>query len=135
MAEDEVVADFHCREGWSRLGIRWRGIRLAALLELAGATSAGRYVTVGSGDYAAVLPRGVAEQPGVLLALGRQGQPSETVAEFPRLVGPSDWDCFQSVKSVERIEVTREPGRPTAPAIALARLKRGEAMNASTNDE
>jgi len=33
----EVVADFHCREGWSRLGERWRGVRLATLLGLAGA--------------------------------------------------------------------------------------------------
>ena len=43
---------------------------------------------------------------------------------FPRLVGPAEWDCFLSVKSVDRIEVTREPQQATAAAIALARLER-----------
>jgi DMSO/TMAO reductase YedYZ molybdopterin-dependent catalytic subunit len=33
----ELVADPHCREGRSRLGERWRGVRLATLLGLAGA--------------------------------------------------------------------------------------------------
>ena len=43
---------------------------------------------------------------------------------FPRLVGPAEWDCFLSVKSVDRIEVTREPQQATAATIALARLER-----------
>jgi DMSO/TMAO reductase YedYZ molybdopterin-dependent catalytic subunit len=51
----ELVADFHCREGWSRLGERWRGVRLRTLLALAGAAGAAGYVTVGSGEYTAVL--------------------------------------------------------------------------------
>ena len=51
----ELVADFHCHEGWSRLGERWRGVRLRALLALAGAAEAAGYVTVGSGQYTAVL--------------------------------------------------------------------------------
>jgi hypothetical protein len=42
---------------------------------------------------------------------------------FPRLVGPSERDCFLSVKSVDRIEVTREPQQATAATIALARLE------------
>jgi len=45
-----------------------------------------------------------------------------------RLVGPSEWDCFLNVKSVDRIEVTRKPQRATAAAIALARLERQAAV-------
>ena len=37
LMDAELVADVHCREGWSRLGERWRGVRLATLLGLAGA--------------------------------------------------------------------------------------------------
>jgi hypothetical protein len=33
----------------------------------------------------------------------------EAGAGFPRLVRPSEWDCSLSVKSVDRIEVTRQP--------------------------
>ena len=84
LIDAELVADFHCREGWSRLGERWRGVR----------------------------PR----------TLEQAGTASPRRAGFPRLVGPAEWDCFLSVRSVDRIEVTREPQRATAATIALARL-------------
>jgi DMSO/TMAO reductase YedYZ molybdopterin-dependent catalytic subunit len=51
LADGDLVADFHCREGWSRLGEHWRGVRLSTLLGLAGARDAGHFVTVGSGGY------------------------------------------------------------------------------------
>jgi len=84
----------------------------------------GNCVDVGSGEYAAVLTREQAEDERVLLALEHEGTASPRRAGFPRLVGPSEWDCFLSVKSVDRIEVTREPQRVTAATIALARLER-----------
>ena len=127
LMDAEEVTDFHCREGWSRLGERWRGVRLRSLLALAGVTETAGYVTVGCGEYTAVLTRAQAEDERVLLALARDGAASPRAAGFPRLVGPSDWDCFLSVKSVDRIEVTREPQRATAETIALARLESGEA--------
>jgi DMSO/TMAO reductase YedYZ molybdopterin-dependent catalytic subunit len=123
LMDAELVADFHCREGWSRFGERWRGVRLATLLALAGATGAAGYVTVGSGEYTAVLTREQAEDERVLIALEHEGAASPRPAGFPRLVGPSEWDCFLCVKSVDRIEVTREPQQATAAAIALARLE------------
>jgi DMSO/TMAO reductase YedYZ molybdopterin-dependent catalytic subunit len=67
-----------------------------------------------------------AEDERVLLALEHEGAPSPRRAGSPRLVGPSEWDCFLSVKSVDRIEVTRKPQRATAAAIALARLSAKE---------
>lgn len=119
LAEEERVADFHCHEGWSRLGRHWRGVTMARLLALAGATPSGRHVTVASGDYVAVLSREQAEDDRVLLAVDEQPDDS---GGFPRLVGPSEWDCFLSVKSVDRIELTVEPGPATAATIALTRI-------------
>ena len=124
LAQTELVADFHCREGWSRLGVGWRGVRLASLLEIAGATESGRYVTVGSGDYTVVLTREQAVDDRVLLALERNGAELDRSDGSPRLVGPSEWDFFQSVKSVDRIELTSEPEQATAATIALARIER-----------
>jgi DMSO/TMAO reductase YedYZ molybdopterin-dependent catalytic subunit len=46
LMDAELVADFHCREGWSPLSERWRGVRLRTLLALAGAADAAGYVTV-----------------------------------------------------------------------------------------
>ena len=83
LMDAELVADFHCREGWSRLGERWRGVRLRTLLVLAGAADAAGYVTVGSGEYTAVLTRGQAEDGRVLLALEHEGAASPRRAGFP----------------------------------------------------
>ena len=124
LMDAELTADFHCREGWSRLGERWRGVRLRTLLALTGADGTAGFVTVASGEYTAVLTREQAEDERVLIALEHEGAESPRPAGFPRLVGPSDWDCFLSVKSVDRIEVTRRPQPATAGTIALARLER-----------
>jgi DMSO/TMAO reductase YedYZ molybdopterin-dependent catalytic subunit len=72
-----------------RIG-RWRGVRLQTLLALAGAADVAGYVTVGSGEYAAVLTREQAEDERVLLALEHEGAASPRRACFPRLVGPSE---------------------------------------------
>src|SRR5215469_5124570 len=72
----ELVADFHCREGWSRLGERWRGVRLRTLLAIAGAAETAGYVTVGSCEYTAVLTREQVEDERVLLALEHEGADS-----------------------------------------------------------
>lgn len=104
--------------------MHWRGVRLARLLAHVGARGGGRFVTLASGDFSVVLPRERAEDPRVLLALEREGVPLDVATGLPRLVGPSDWDCFLSVKAVDRIEVTQKPAEPTAERIALARIGR-----------
>jgi DMSO/TMAO reductase YedYZ molybdopterin-dependent catalytic subunit len=90
----ELVADFHCHEGWSRLGERWRGVRLRTLLALVGTADAAASVTVGSGEYTAVLTREQAEDERVLLALEHEGAASPRAAGFPRLVGPPSGTAF-----------------------------------------
>lgn len=124
LADAELLADFHCHEGWTRPGVHWRGVRLKTLLALAGAADEARFVTVGCDDFTVVLPRAQAEDERVLLALERDGRPLTQADGVPRLVGPSDWDCFASVKGVDRIELTREPAEGTAERIALARIGR-----------
>ncbi|MBV9049987.1 MAG: molybdopterin-dependent oxidoreductase [Solirubrobacterales bacterium] len=115
-----VTIDFHCHEGWSRMGQTYHGVALATLLRLASARAAARYVTVASGDYSVVLTREQAEDHRVLLALELDGR----LLAAPRLVGPSDWDCFLSVKDVDRIELTRIAQQATGPSIALSRIAR-----------
>lgn len=117
---EEVTVDFHCHEGWSRLDQGYRGIAVRTLLRLAGARPGARYVTVASGEYSIVLTREQAEEQRVLLAFEQDGAP----LPGPRLVGPSEWDCFLSVKHVDRIELTRTTQRATGPTIALARIGR-----------
>lgn len=120
LGREEVTIDFHCHEGWSRLDQSYRGVALGTLLRLAEARPVARYVTVASGGYSIVLSREEAEDRRVLLALEQDGVPLPA----PRLVGPSEWDCFASVKGVDRIELTRTPQRATGPSIALACIGR-----------
>lgn len=120
LGDTAVTIDFHCREGWSRPDQGYRGVPLATLLHLAQALPTGRYVTVASGGYTIVLTREQAEDPRVLLALELDGEPLTA----PRLVGPSEWDCFLSVKGVDRIELTDTEPKATGPEIALARIGR-----------
>jgi DMSO/TMAO reductase YedYZ molybdopterin-dependent catalytic subunit len=119
-AEREVGIDFHCLEGWSRLGEQYRGVSLAALLRRAGARAEGRWVTIASGAYTVVLSREEAEDERVVLAFELDGQPLSGL----RLVGPSEWDCFRSVKAVDRVELTHEAEEATGPGIARARVGR-----------
>jgi DMSO/TMAO reductase YedYZ molybdopterin-dependent catalytic subunit len=94
LMDAELVVDFHCHEGWSRLGERWRGVRLRTLLALAGAADTAGYVTVGSGEYTVVLTREQAQDERVLLALDHQGAADPRRAGFPRLVGPPSGTAF-----------------------------------------
>jgi DMSO/TMAO reductase YedYZ molybdopterin-dependent catalytic subunit len=90
LVDAELVAEFHCREGWSRLGERWRGVRLSTLLAVDGIEEAGGYITVASGDYTAVLTREQAADARVLLALDHEGDVSLRRAGWPRLFGPPE---------------------------------------------
>lgn len=124
LVDGELVADFHCHEGWTKPALHWRGVRLTTLLALAQTRETGRHVTLGCDGFTVVLAREQVEDERVLLALERDGKPISTDEGLPRLVGPADWDCFLSVKSVDRIELTREPAQATSAAIALARIGR-----------
>jgi DMSO/TMAO reductase YedYZ molybdopterin-dependent catalytic subunit len=123
LMDAELVTDFHCHEGWSRLGERWREFgsgpcwrSLRQLTRPAMSRSA----------PASTPPCSPASKLGMSGCSWRSStkEPRALGAGFPRLVGPSEWDCFLSVKSVDRIEVTREPQQATAATIALARLER-----------
>jgi DMSO/TMAO reductase YedYZ molybdopterin-dependent catalytic subunit len=94
LMDAELVADFHCHEGWSRLGERWRGVRLRTLLAFAGAADGAGYVTVGSGEYTAVLTREQAEDERVLLALEHEGAASPAPLASRGWSGPPSGTAF-----------------------------------------
>lgn len=120
-----VAYDFHCHEGWTVPGIVWEGVPIASLLEEARPRPSAKFLNVHAAGYTIVLPLEQVAAPGVLLALRRNGAPLPSEQGIPlRLVGPSEWDCYSSVKHVERLEVTSEPAEATGPGIALARIGR-----------
>jgi DMSO/TMAO reductase YedYZ molybdopterin-dependent catalytic subunit len=58
LPSEDFTVDIHCVTRWSKLGTRWRGVPVSAILETASADlTANRYVLVRSyGDYTTNLP-------------------------------------------------------------------------------
>jgi DMSO/TMAO reductase YedYZ molybdopterin-dependent catalytic subunit len=116
----EVEEPFSCEEGWTVPGVRWRGLVLADILALADPLPAAGYVRVCSGSYAVPVP--LAEATEALLCEALDDRPLTVEHGAPwRLVLPGG-RCFTSVKWVDRLEVTAEPGRSEGEHIARARL-------------
>ncbi|MEI7761316.1 MAG: molybdopterin-dependent oxidoreductase [Thermoleophilia bacterium] len=114
MPRSEQVSEFHCVTGWSVLGVRWAGVRIADLLEVAGAKSnvaALRFVSAES-PYDDSLTLKQALLPDVMLAYEMDGGPISRPHGAPvRLVMPQMYG-YKSVKWVNQIELgtTALPG-------------------------
>jgi DMSO/TMAO reductase YedYZ molybdopterin-dependent catalytic subunit len=107
MPRAEQVSDFHCVTGWSVTGVRWGGVRIADVLERAGAKSsveALRFVSAES-PYQDSLTLRQALLPDVMLAYEMDGGPIPRPHGAPvRLVIPEMYG-YKSVKWVNRIEL------------------------------
>jgi DMSO/TMAO reductase YedYZ molybdopterin-dependent catalytic subunit len=87
---------------------RWQGVPLLQVLALAQPLEAARYVRVCAGSYA--LPVALAEAGGALLCDQLDGQPIPQRHGAPwRLLLPGG-ATHTSVRWIERLEVTGEPG-------------------------
>lgn len=107
----EAAVDIHCVTRWSKLGMRFRGVPLAALLDAARPAADARYVSfVARSDrsHSTSLPLAGALGLGVLIALEAQGQPLAVEHGGPvRTVTPGRY-FYKSLKWLERIELLAE---------------------------
>jgi DMSO/TMAO reductase YedYZ molybdopterin-dependent catalytic subunit len=112
LATTQLEADFHAGTGWSVLGLRWRGVRLADLLALAQPQSDARFVRFSDGGlYDASLTLAEALAPDVLVATQLGGEPLTPEHGAPvRLVAPAKYG-YKSVKWLRNIEVRRDDGQ------------------------
>lgn len=119
-----LTADFLCEEGWAVAGLRWRGVPLQALLALAGVQAAARYVAIGSAEFIAVVPLASLRAGEPLLGYELGDTPLTREHGGPLRLVASDVACYQSVKWVDRLELTAEPPEETAKRIATERSTR-----------
>jgi DMSO/TMAO reductase YedYZ molybdopterin-dependent catalytic subunit len=88
---------------------RWRGIPLPVVLALAEPLAEARYVRVCAGTYA--LPVALQDMAMALLCDELDGQPLSQQMGAPwRLLLPGSGGGANSVKWIDRLEVTEEPG-------------------------
>ena len=111
---ERQTSDFHCVTGWSVDDVRWEGVRLEQLWDIARPTADARYLNVVSMEqpYVDTLTFEQAGMPDVMLAHTMDGAPLSRAHGAPlRLVVPKMYG-YKSVKWVRRIELvpTLEPG-------------------------
>jgi len=107
----ERVVDLHCVTRWSKLGVRFGGVPLKALLERCVPLKHARYLSFvarSARGHSTSLPLEVALEQDVLLALRYEGQPLPPEHGGPlRTVVPQRY-FYKSLKWLEAIEVLRE---------------------------
>ena len=107
MPRAEQVSDFHCVTGWVVKNVRWAGVRIADVLEQAGAQAGVTSLQFVSAEvpYQDSLTIKQALLPDVMLAYEMDGKPLSRPHGAPvRLVMPEMYG-YKSVKWVNRIEL------------------------------
>lgn len=100
-----VVRDFHCVTGWSVSSVRWEGVRLRLLAEMAGVREGAKWVYVeGLDGYSSVIPLEDFLSDEALLVLAINGRPLTYEQGFPARVFIPHLYGWKGVKWVHRIE-------------------------------
>jgi len=107
----DQVSDFHCVATWSRVGLRWGGVRFADVFERLIAPRArphpgARYVIFRGfdGGFFCMLPVADALRPNVLLADRLDGQPLSLAHGAPLRVVAPDHYGYKSCKHLAAID-------------------------------
>jgi DMSO/TMAO reductase YedYZ molybdopterin-dependent catalytic subunit len=106
------VSDFHCVTGWSVHGVRWSGVRLHELLELAEPLPSAHAIRFVSAEqpYDDSLTLGQALLPNVMLALELDGTPLSRPHGAPARIVIPEMYGYKGVKWLARMElVAKQP--------------------------
>jgi DMSO/TMAO reductase YedYZ molybdopterin-dependent catalytic subunit len=103
----EDVQDFHCVTGWSRMDLRFGGVRLETVLALAHPRADATHVLFhGHDDYTTNLPLEEALKEDVLLAHTVDGAPLPAEHGGPCRVVTPELYAWKGAKWIARVEVT-----------------------------
>jgi len=108
LAHVDQTSDFHCVTGWSVLGVKWRGVRFADLLDLAGVKPGATALRFASAErpYVDTLTLEQLAAPDAMLAFDMDGKPLTREHGAPaRVVVPKMYG-YKGVKWLDRITVT-----------------------------
>ncbi|MCX8208741.1 MAG: molybdopterin-dependent oxidoreductase [Sulfolobales archaeon] len=107
MPRVEIVRDFHCVTGWSVPSVRWEGIKLKLIADMAKPSESVRWAVVSGLDgYAAVVPFEDFVSEESLLVLKLNGKPLPVDQGFPARIFIPHLYGWKSVKWVSRVEFT-----------------------------
>jgi len=105
----EDTSDFHCVTTWSRMDLKWKGVRVADLLALAEPLPEARALMCHASDrYTTNVSLEEALKPDVLIAYQVSGEPLPREHGGPvRMITPELY-AWKGAKWLERLEVLTE---------------------------
>ena len=121
MPQHELRDDFRCREGWIVPDLRWGGVLLQTVFEIARPFREARHVQASAGDFSISMPLDRAAAALLAIRLNETNLSAEHGAPV-RLVVPGG-ECFTSIKWLDHLELRSEAGSNTAETIALGRVQ------------
>ncbi len=109
LPQTEDVSDFHCVTEWSKLDMRWAGVKLADMLAVAGLRDEATHLMLhGYDGYTTNLPLEEAVKDDVLVVHTWEGEPLAHQHGGPvRVITPQLY-AWKGAKWVSRIEVMTE---------------------------
>ena len=117
MPPTALTKDFQCVTGWRVHDVKWRGVRVADLLDRAGVQPRGKAVVFGSfdGAYTESLTLDQARRDDVIVAYQLDGKPISSLHGGPVRLYVAPMYGYKSLKWLERIEVVDALDDPTDP--------------------
>jgi DMSO/TMAO reductase YedYZ molybdopterin-dependent catalytic subunit len=114
MPPTHLTKDFQCVTGWRVHDVKWTGVRLADVLDRAGAAPEawGVRFTSFDGVYTETLTMSQARRPDVLVAYGMAGGPVTQAHGGPVRLYVAPMYGYKSCKWLDRVEVVQQPAAP-----------------------
>jgi DMSO/TMAO reductase YedYZ molybdopterin-dependent catalytic subunit len=100
----EYVSDFHCVTGWSVVDVRWRGVSLRKIMDMAGVKNDARWLfTISLDGYTTTISIEDARDPRAMIVIEINGKPLTIEQGFPARIFIPHLYGWKGAKWIERL--------------------------------
>jgi DMSO/TMAO reductase YedYZ molybdopterin-dependent catalytic subunit len=100
----EYVSDFHCVTGWSVADVRWRGVSLRKIMDMAGVKNDARWLfTISLDGYTTTISIEDARDPRAVIVIEINGKPLTIEQGFPARIFIPHLYGWKGAKWIERL--------------------------------
>lgn len=118
----KLTDDFKCAEGWVVNGVCWEGIPVSSIIGKMKLPPKVRWLLFGSGNFTCKMSRRRAMKETTLLATRMNGRKMTPAHGGPLRLVFKGQNCYESIKTVDRILALERPQKTTAEGIAMSRI-------------